>query len=97
VDARRNVGEYFLYVALVSVVLSVLRPTAVIALFVLYAAMLAVIVDSALLWRRVQRNATAKFGEEQARGVGRYAAIRAFQARRLRLPKPQVARGTKVE
>ena len=92
VDSRRNVGEYFLYFALVAVALSFMRPTAVISIVVLYAVMLAVIADSALLWRRVQRGATEKFGAEQARGTGRYAVMRAVQIRRARLPRPQVQR-----
>ena len=92
VDARRNVGEYFLYFALVAVVLSFLRPTALISIVVLYAVMLAVIVDSVFLYRRVKRGATEKFGEAEAKGSGRYAVMRAVQIRRARLPKPQVER-----
>ena len=97
VDARRNVGEYFMYFALVAVVMSFLRPTALISILVLYAVMIAVVVDSVFLFRRVQRGATAKFGADQARGTGRYAIMRALQVRRLRLPKPKVQRGTKVD
>ena len=97
VDARRNVGEYFMYFALVAVIMSFLRPTALISILVLYAVMIAVVVDSVFLYRRVHRGAVAKFGEEQARGTGRYAIMRALQVRRLRLPKPKVQRGAKVD
>jgi hypothetical protein len=93
VDSRRNVGEYFLYVALVTVVLSFLRPTTFIAIIVLYVVILAVVVDSVFLWRKVQRGAEAKFGADDARGTGRYAVMRAVQLRRARLPRPQVERG----
>jgi len=97
VDARRNVGEYFMYFALVAVVMSFVRPTAPISILLLYAVMIAVVVDSVFLYRRVQRGAVAKFGEAQGRGTGRYAIMRALQVRRLRLPKPKVQRGAKVD
>jgi hypothetical protein len=97
VDSRRNIGEYFMYFALVAVVMSFLRPTALVSIFLLYAVMIAVVVDSVFLYRRVQRRAIAKFGEEQGRGTGRYAIMRALQVRRLRLPKPKVQRGAKVD
>ncbi len=96
VDRRRNAGEYFLYVALIAVVLSFLRPTALIAMAVLYGMVIAVALDSFLLRRRVQRLATEKFGETAAAGTGTYAMMRALQLRRGRLPRPQVQRGRKA-
>jgi hypothetical protein len=92
VDRRRNVGEYFLYVALVAVVLSFVRPTGLVSIVVLYATMLAVIGDSAYLARKVKREVAERFGEAEARGIGRYAVMRALQLRRARLPRPQVER-----
>ena len=92
VDTRHNVGEYFLFVALVAVVLSFLRPTALVSIGLLYATMIAVIGDSAYLWRKVQRGAAERFGDAEARGTGRYAVMRALQLRRARLPRPQVDR-----
>jgi len=95
VDARRNVGEYFLYVALVAVVLSFVRPTGLVSIVVLYATMLAVIGDSAYLARKVRREVAERFGDAEARGIGRYAVMRALQLRRARLPRPQVERGSR--
>lgn len=99
VDSRRNAGEYFLYVALVAVMLSFLRPTALISMAVLYAMVLVVIVDSLLLRRRVQRMVTERFGESgnNVPGTGTYALMRALQLRRGRLPRPQVERGRKAK
>jgi hypothetical protein len=94
VDSRRNVGEYFLYFALVAVVLSFLRPTAFISIAVLYGVMLLVIADSVYLYRKVTRGAAAKYGEAEAKGTGRYAIMRAVQLRRARLPRPAVERGS---
>ncbi|MDQ1288804.1 MAG: hypothetical protein QG622_2370, partial [Actinomycetota bacterium] len=34
-----------------------------------------------------------KFGDDQARGAGGYAMMRALQLRRTRLPHPMVERG----
>jgi hypothetical protein len=93
VDSRRNVGEYFLFFALIAVVLSFLRPAAMFSIVVLYGVMLLVIADSVFLYRKVQRGATAKFGEAEAKGTGRYAIMRAVQLRRARLPRPAVGRG----
>ena len=94
VDSRRNVGEYFLYVALVAVVLSFLRPTGLVSIVVLYAVILAVIADSVYLARKLRREVTERFGAAEARGIGRYAIMRALQLRRARLPRPQVERGS---
>jgi hypothetical protein len=95
VDARRNMGELFLPVALVSVVLSLVNVPAfkVISLLVLYALVIAIAIDAVLMRRRVIKLVTAKFGDTAAAGVGSYAIMRSLQMRRSRLPRPQVKRG----
>jgi hypothetical protein len=95
IDARRNLGEYFLPVALVSLVVGVLPvPAARLAsLCVLYVMVVAIAFDSYLLRRRVQAMTNEKFGEKVAAGTGTYALMRALQFRRGRVPKPQVQRG----
>lgn len=95
VDARRNVGEYFLPIALISLLVGVLNvPAARLAsLLVLYVMVLVIAFDSYLLRRRVQRLADEKFGPKATSGVGTYALMRALQFRRGRMPKPQVERG----
>ena len=95
IDARRNLGEYFLPVALVSLVVGVLNiPAARLAsLCVLYVMVVAIAIDSYLLRRRVQAITNEKFGEKVAAGTGTYALMRALQFRRGRVPKPQVQRG----
>ncbi|WP_432511860.1 DUF3043 domain-containing protein [Kineococcus sp. SYSU DK001] len=98
VDARRNVGEYFLIIAGISLVLSmVAQPlgstTLVLATTALIYGMLAVVVvDSVLLGRRVRRRVTEKFAEPE-RGLVSYGVTRALQIRRMRRPVPMVARG----
>ncbi len=95
VDARRNLGEFFLPVALVCVVLGMinLRITQLGSLVTLYALVIAIIVSSLLLRRKVIKLVTAKFGADQASGVGSYAIMRSLQIRRSRRPLPQVQRG----
>lgn len=96
VDARFNLGEVFLPVAAVFLVLqltfSALNPdVALVALSVLYLYVVASVIDGFLLWWRVKRRLLAKFGEVP-RGTLMYCVMRAFQLRRARLPKPQVKR-----
>ena len=98
VDARRNLGEFFLPVALVSIVIGFTRIDAarVLSLVVLYVMVLAIGVDSFLLHRRIKRATEAKFGDKgtvSTAGVGTYGVMRALQLRRARMPKPQVQRG----
>jgi Protein of unknown function (DUF3043) len=65
------------------------------AMLVLMAIM---IVDGLFLGRKVNRMVDEKFPDntESAWKLGFYAASRASQLRRMRAPKPQVARGAKV-
>ena len=95
VDARRNLGEMFLPVALVAIVIGFIgvAQAQIISMLVLYGMVLAIGVDSFLLSRRIKRVAKAKFGDKGTAGVGSYAVMRALQLRRARMPKPQVERG----
>lgn len=96
VDARTGVGEWLLIIVLVFLFASFLMSEQARALvaFGLWAVMLAVILESWWVGRQVRRRIEAKFGVGQLeRGIRFYAAMRALQVRRLRLPKPMVARG----
>ena len=95
IDSRRNLGEYFLPVALSSLVVGIIPVVGarLLSLVVLYVMVVAIAVDSYLLRRRVQRLVTDKFGDTAAVGTGTYALMRALQFRRGRMPKPQVQRG----
>ena len=100
VDARWNIGEFMLPVMLVALALSFVasntgNPTAFLISFVLiYGLIIVAVVDAVLMWRRTRRKVEAKFGQAE-KGDGFYAITRAFQMRRLRMPKPLVARGEK--
>ncbi|MBT0994848.1 DUF3043 domain-containing protein [Cellulomonas sp. DKR-3] len=96
VDARFSLGEIFLPVAALFLVLqltfSAINPSVALgALSVLYLYVVASVIDGFVLWWRLKRRLTAKFGEVP-RGTLMYCVMRAFQLRRARLPKPQVKR-----
>lgn len=98
VDARRNLGEYFLPVSLVMVFSTVLtagNPQAgIVVIGVLYLIVVATVLDAFILSRILKKRLNAKFGESKVpRGSLMYGVLRAFQIRRTRLPKPQVRRG----
>lgn len=94
VDARWNVGEFLLPVMLLVLLLSFVRTSwALLAVFVLvYGLILVAVLDAVLMWRRTRKKIEARHGSAQ-KGDAFYAIMRAFQMRRTRMPKPQVARG----
>ncbi|HST84736.1 MAG TPA: DUF3043 domain-containing protein [Kineosporiaceae bacterium] len=95
VDARRNLGEFFMPVALVSLAIGFIgvEQARVLSLILLYLMVIAIAVDSFLLSRRLKRVTQAKFGDKGTAGSGAYGVMRALQLRRMRMPKPQVERG----
>lgn len=99
VDARRNVAALFFPAAIVALALSTFQPASRLSLtgsLVLVAYLLALIGDSILIARGVQRQVAARFPGEKTPGIGLYAAMRATQFRRFRLPPAKVKRGAKV-
>lgn len=94
VDARRSMGEYFLPVALVILVLSLIRNpvVALASVVLLYGMVLLVAVDCWLTYRKLKVEVEKRFGD-QGLGAARYGMMRMLQLRRARLPRPQVARG----
>ena len=94
VDARWNIGEFMLPVMLIVLLLSFVRASwALMAVFVLvYGLILVAIGDAVLMWRRTRTKIESKFGQAE-KGDAWYAIMRAFQMRRTRMPKPQIARG----
>jgi hypothetical protein len=97
VDSRPHIMGLFMPLALV-VVLSLLVPVPAaqqyLSLFSLVA-LSTMIIEGVFLGASVTRKARARFPDEQIGGLstGWYAFTRASQLRRLRIPKPRVARG----
>ena len=64
------------------------------SVFVLvYGLILVAIIDALLMWRRTQEARSRASSAQAEKGDAWYAIMRAFQMRRTRMPKPQVARG----
>nr|WP_319639963.1 DUF3043 domain-containing protein [Acaricomes phytoseiuli] len=102
IDARTGPGEFVMIVMLVIAIGTLFMPTNVQVQSYVFMAfwliLLIVVIDSYLLARRIRKQLTAKFGADAIeRGVVWYGIMRSIQFRRLRLPKPQVRRGEKLE
>jgi hypothetical protein len=98
VDARHSVGEWFLPVSVLGIVAVLFSGQNVYiylgVLIALYLGVIVSVVDAVILGRRLKRGLEAKFGASRLpRGYRMYGITRAFQLRRLRLPKPMVTRG----
>jgi hypothetical protein len=94
IDARWSVGEFMLPVMLVVLALSFVRQAwAMTIVFVLVYGLIAIaLIDAFLAWRRIKKALVTTFGAAPS-GGGMYAALRMFQMRRTRLPRPMVQRG----
>jgi hypothetical protein len=101
VDSRRNLLGLFMPLALV-VFVALLAPNRLLQFYatvLCLVMLLAMILEGALNGRRYTRLARQKYPKETVRGlsIGWYAFIRASQIRKLRIPKPRVKPGDKVE
>lgn len=98
VDTRRNIGESLLPLVFIVLLLSMIQNVTVqlAATALLYGAMIAGILDTVLLVRRVKARVRREFPNEPLKGLTSYVALRSSQIRRLRIPRPRVARGTKI-
>jgi hypothetical protein len=106
VDGRRGVAEYFLIVALVVLVVSVVGPALgspqlANAVFLAWSLMLVLmVVDSVVLGLRLRSALRVRFPDPDRhpdrRGAVGYGLMRSTQLRRLRLPPPRVKPGQKV-
>lgn len=94
VDARWNIGEFMLPVMLIVLLLSFVRTNwALTLVFILvYGLIIVAVIDALLMWRRTRPKVESKYGTSE-KGDAWYAIMRAFQMRRTRMPKPQIARG----
>jgi hypothetical protein len=97
IDARWNLAEFMLPVMVLVLALSFVRKPTILFFVTLltYSILLVAMVDTFLMYRRLRRRIAEKFGPEAAatKGNGMYAAMRAFQLRRSRMPRPLVKRG----
>ncbi|WP_193783535.1 DUF3043 domain-containing protein [Streptomyces sp. E5N91] len=95
VDSRFNIAEYFLPMAVIILVLSMIRVASLqnVALLLWLVVIVLIVLDSIVTGFRLKKRLAERFPDERRRGAVAYALMRSLQMRRLRLPKPQVKRG----
>ncbi len=95
IDSRFNVAEFFLPMAVIILVLSLVRVASLqnIALLLWLVVIVLIVLDSIVTGFRLRKKLGERFPDENRRGAVAYALMRSLQMRRLRLPKPQVKRG----
>lgn len=101
VDSRRNLLGLFMPLAILIFVALLVPDQRVQSLTTLLCLLMlvAMVFEGVLSGRRITRRVREKFPKEPVRGlsVGWYAFIRASQIRKLRVPKPRVVPGDKVD
>lgn len=104
VDSRFTAGELVLpALFLVIIVSSIRTEDAVLDLYIQVGTLVAmwglfvlVGIDGFILGKKTQRIMQDKYADKVEKGLRWYAAMRSIQMRGMRLPKPQVKRGTKI-
>ncbi|EYT48557.1 DUF3043 domain-containing protein [Brachybacterium muris] len=101
VDSRRNLAELFFPIALVFMLVALVVPLFAPEMYmvmstgmiiVLWGGILACVVDSVFLRKRLRKEITEEFGEVE-RGLVGYGIMRSIQIRRWRLPRPMIKHG----
>jgi hypothetical protein len=93
VDTKWHVAEYFLPIAVIILVMSMLPAQQAVALLMWMAVILMIIFDSVFSSFRLKRALRQHYPDESHKGAVAYALMRTLQMRRMRLPKPQIKRG----
>jgi DUF3043 family protein len=101
VDSRRNILGLFMPAALALIFVMLSVPSVAVQQMIspaMLVLVLIMVIDGFILGRKANRLVDAKFPDNIESGwkLGFYAASRASQLRRMRAPRPQVERGTKV-
>ncbi|MCZ4121658.1 DUF3043 domain-containing protein [Streptomyces sp. H39-S7] len=98
VDSRYRVAEFFLPLAVVILVLSMIQNTQLrnLSLLLWMVVIVLIVVDSVITTILLRKQLRKRFPDKNLRGAVAYALMRTLQMRRLRLPKPMVKRGVKL-
>jgi hypothetical protein len=97
IDTRRTIGEYLLIVFFIAIILGWTVPgIAAASGWAFIVILVAMLLDSVRVVRGAKAEVRKRFGDDQTKGVAMYAVMRAWQMRRLRLPKPQHKHGDPI-
>jgi hypothetical protein len=100
VDSRRNIGSFFLVIAAVALIGTIVPSILVrnYASFLLFGFFLLLVVDSVVLSRKINRKVAERFpdGKQKSRGLVWYGISRSTMIRRWRFPKPEVGLGADI-
>jgi hypothetical protein len=110
IDSRRSVGEYFLPIIFIVLILTMIPTTTtknaeglpkvpmtqVISIAIMYTVLFISVIDGLILSRKIKKLVAAKFPGTSLKGLGLYGWLRSTQMRRMRSPKPQVKAGSKI-
>ncbi|MEP7023281.1 MAG: DUF3043 domain-containing protein, partial [Actinomycetota bacterium] len=96
VDSQRRVSEYYMYIVGVLVILLFLPQTRLIVDWIVLGVIVVMLAEAVMVRRRVKRLAAERLPGESVKGIGRYAALRSMQIRKLRTPAPRVKPGATV-
>jgi hypothetical protein len=110
IDSRRSIGEYFLPIIFVVLILTMIpmgtstsadgKPkvpmTQVISIAIMYSVLLISVLEGIRLNRKIKKAVAAKFPDASLKGLGMYGWLRSTQMRRMRAPKPQLKAGSKI-
>jgi hypothetical protein len=99
IDSRLRIAEFFLPLAVVILLMTIVQSTAVknLGLLLWLVVIVLIVVDSVVTYILLGRQLRKRFPQEsRLRGHLAYGLMRTLQMRRLRLPKPPVKRGTKL-
>jgi hypothetical protein len=104
IDSRFTIGTWFFSFAILlflgSTLARAIPPTVLLVLNAVWALLgLAVIVDSFLITRRIRREVLSRYPKTTQRmgGLYIYAIMRAVTYRRMRIPRPRLKIGDKIE
>lgn len=95
VDSRWSVAEFFLPLAVIILLLSIVGDVGLKSLSLLLWIVVIVLILADSLFKGIALRSALirRFPNENRRGAVLYALMRTLQMRKMRLPKPQVARG----
>ena len=98
IDSRRSLGEYFLPLMVIVLVLTLVPSVEIrfLAIIFMYGAMLYSVVYGFFVTKKIKKLVAERFPEESTKGLGMYGWLRSTQMRRLRAPAPQKKLGEKV-